>query len=201
MPGLMPSLEAQIIDLADEIAYNNHDLDDGLTSGLLDRNEVKELEIWKMAEIAASSGCKKPSSGSRTIIRGIINILATDCIETTAKRISEKKIDSYDAVIHSGEKIIGLSDEIKSANADLKSFLNEKLYRHSRVLRMTIKAEMVVRNLFEIFINHPGTLPCDYFKRINGFNTQEIVTDYIAGMTDRYAIEEHSDLTDPKSRA
>jgi dGTPase len=200
-PDEQPALEAQIIDLADEIAYNNHDLDDGMTSGLLDIDEVEKLEIWKIASsLYRGKVPDKRILQHREIIRIIINMLVTDLIDFITENITRQSIKSYDDVRKAGERIAGFSSSVKSANQELKGFLRERLYQHYRVARMTIKARKVVRELFEIYTEHPDTLPADYQERIPGDGVLLTATDYIAGMTDRFALQEHMKLTDPSIR-
>ena len=148
-PGEQPGLEAQTIDLADEIAYNNHDLDDGISSGLIDIGEVTGLEIWKIA--AARSGEKIPRDKKimvRGVIRNLINLLVSDLLETTQKTAASLDISTYNDVRSAGQKIVRLSPDVARANGELKAFLRKRLYQHYRVARMTMKAQKVVRELF-----------------------------------------------------
>ena len=200
-PYLQPSLEAQIIDLADEIAYNNHDLDDGITSGILTFDEVESLKIWQMAKNFV--GKNTPSDKKLLLyamIRAIINLLVTDLIESITLKINEKKIESYKDITEAQEKIAGFSPEIEKANSELKNLLRSKLYNHYRVARMTIKAQKVIRELFQIYTEHPDTLPDSYQAIIPHDGILLTTADYIAGMTDRFALEEHKKLTDPMIR-
>lgn len=200
-PGEQPGLEAQIIDLADEIAYNNHDLDDGISSGLIDVGEVTGLEIWKIA--AARFGEKLPRDRKimvRGVIRSLINLLVSDLLETTQKSASSLGIKTYRDARNAGRKIVRLSEDVARANGELKSFLRKKLYQHYRVVRMTMKAQKVVRELFTIYTEHPDTLPDDYQALIARNGVVRTAADYIAGMTDRFALEEHNKLTDPMIR-
>lgn len=197
-PDEQPALEAQIIDIADEIAYNNHDLDDGMTSGMLDMGEVEKLEIWEIASsIYRGDLPQKRRIQQREIIRIIINMLVTDLINYTFENISKHSIKSYEDIRKAGERIAGFSSSVERANMELKKFLRKQLYQHYRVARMTIKARKVVRELFEIYTEHPDTLPADYQERIHKDGILLTTTDYIAGMTDRFALEEHMKLTDP----
>ncbi len=203
-PREMPGLEAQIIDYADEIAYNNHDLDDGLSSGMLDLSEVAVLSVWeeamRRADISNFSHSEKKLAVSK-IIRTIINMLVTDLIQTTEDGIEKLGLAVYDDVRTCGRRVVGFSEKIGAMNDELKMFLRKNLYRHYRVVRMGIKAEKVLRELFEIYCEYPEALPADYQKRIGKENAQRIIADYLAGMTDRYAMEEHQRLTDPMMRA
>ncbi len=197
-PEEQPSLEAQIIDYSDEIAYNNHDLDDGLASGLLNFDEVRELSIWSMAE--KEYGGRLPSDQKmhiREIIRKIINLLVTDIIENTQRLIKESGVSVYGDVKSHTSKLTGFTDTINQANDELKSFLRNKLYRHYKVTRMSLKSKNVINELFRVYTEYPDTLPDRYQEKINAEGLHTTVTDFIAGMTDRYAIEEHRKLTDP----
>ncbi len=200
-PDEQPTLEAQIIDIADEIAYNNHDLDDGINSGLLDIDEVTDLAIWKMAK--ERYGRELPRERrlfTGEIIRTVINLLVSDLIDTTSRAVSDYSIESLDDIRSLPGKISGFSESITGANSELKYFLREKLYQHYKVNRMSIKAQKVVRELFQIYTEHPDTLPGSYQVRIPAEGVERTATDYIAGMTDRYALEEHQKLTDPMIR-
>ncbi len=200
-PETRPTLEAQIIDEADEIAYNNHDLDDGINSGHLNIDEVTDLAIWKMAKERYGSELprdRKLLTGE--IIRTVINLLVSDLIETTSGAITEHSIKTIADIRLFPEKITGFSEEISAASGELKQFLRKKLYQHYKVNRMSIKAQKVVRELFQIYTEHPDTLPAPYQERIPAVGVERTATDYIAGMTDRYALEEHQKLTDPMIR-
>ncbi|MCP4134661.1 MAG: deoxyguanosinetriphosphate triphosphohydrolase [bacterium] len=197
-PDEQPALEAQIIDLADEIAYNNHDLDDGLSSGILLFEEVEPLMIWKMFREHFSGGI--PSSNkmiAREMIRSIINLLVSDLINNTQKKMEAAGIRDHTDVRQAKEKLTGFSADVYSANKELKKFLRKKLYDHYRVTRMTIKAQKVIKELFTIYTEHPDTLPDNHQERIASDGIMLTATDFIAGMTDRYALEEHKKLTDP----
>jgi len=202
LPQEEPTLEAQIIDYADEIAYNNHDLDDGIASGLLDYNQVCNIKIWDMA--GEQYGRDLPASekmAAREIIRTIINLLVTDLISNTFESINKNKIKNYRDVKECGIKLAGFSPPVMEANEELKKFLRQNLYRHYKVARMSLKSEKVINELFKVYTEHPETLPHRYQHDIgkNG-NILLTVTDFIAGMTDRFALEEHRKLTDPMVR-
>lgn len=200
-PDEKPSLEAQIIDFADEIAYNNHDLDDGISSGLLDLEDISKLRIWQMALSAAGQDVPRQKKFLvNTMIRSIINIFVSDLINTTKKNIDRLSIKTFKDVKKCGMKAAGFCEEISEANMELKSFLNKNLYQHYRVVRMSIKAQRVVRELFAIYFENPHTLSQGYLSRIESDGLKQTISDYIAGMTDRYALEEHQKLTDPMIR-
>ena len=196
-----PAMEAQIIELADEIAYNNHDLDDGINSGMLDIDEIRQLDIWKMAEkISPENSPSHTGLMTSGIIRSMINLLVTDLINTTQNNIKRLTIKNYEDVRKATEKTVDFSSKIKIANQELKTFLKDKLYQHYRVIRMSIKAQKVIRDLFTLYIEHPNALPDDYFKRSKTDGLYLTISDYIAGMTDRFALEEHQKLTEPMIR-
>jgi len=197
-PEEQPSLEGQIIDLADEIAYNNHDLDDGISSGLLDYEGVIKLEIWELArELYGRQLPESKKSAAREIIRTLINLHVTDLIDSTIKNINDNKINSYGDVKNAPVKLAGFSSTIVKANNELKMFLRKNMYQHYRVIRMSLKSQKVIRELFQVYTEHPDTLPEGYREEIEKHGIIRTVTDFIAGMTDRFALEEYRKLTDP----
>jgi dGTPase len=192
-----PSLEAQLANLADEIAYNNHDIDDGLRSGLLTVDQLCEIDFY--ARHRQQVEIEFPGiSGRRAInetIRRMINALIVDLIETSSQRVQSSRLKTLDDVRNAGP-MIAFSDDMREEAARLKRFLHENLYRHYRVNRMTSKARRIVTELFDAFIQEPGLLPPDYQDSSPHADTTQArkVADYIAGMTDRYAIREHRRL-------
>lgn len=189
-----PSLEAQLANLADEIAYNNHDIDDGLRSGLIALEQLQSVSIFQRhhAQVLA----RYPDLASRRAvaetIRRMINTLIGDLTRTSLARIRDVAPTSVDDVRHA-PPLAGFSDGIRREADESKKFLFDNLYRHYRVLRMTTKARRIVRELFVAFLGDPRLLPPDY--RRAAFNDQaRAIADYIAGMTDRYAIREHNRL-------
>jgi dGTPase len=189
-----PSLEAQIANVADEIAYNNHDVDDGVRSGLLDIDELCEVAIFKRHRAAALE-VFPGLSGRRLIhetIRRMIDTLVNDLIEASSQNIRRENPESLDDV-RSAPALIGFSSSIRDEQLVLKRFLNDKLYRHYRVARMSSKARRIVTDLFEAFLAEPTLLPPEFQSRA-AENKSRAIADYIAGMTDRYAILEHRRL-------
>ncbi len=187
-----PSLEAQICNLADQIAYNNHDVDDGLRSGLISLEQLQGVSLFAChaAEVRKTySGI----DGRRLVhetIRRMINVLVCDLIETTAGNIARQKPkDLTDA--RSGEALVAFSHDLRDAQKEMKRFLHKHLYQHFQVLRMTSKAQRIVSDLFSAFVSDPRMLPPAYLAE---GNQARRVADYIAGMTDRYAIKEHRRL-------
>src|SRR5512138_2345405 len=205
-----PSLEAQIANVADEIAYNNHDLDDGLRAGLIDLDELREVPLF--ARVHDTVGRAHPSlSGRRLvheIVRRMINHVVVDLIETTAMRVREARPADIDAIRARGQPLVGFSDQVAAEHLELKRFLRDRVYRHYRVLRMTNKAQHVMKSLFDSFFARPELLPTEHHLAARQMEAQageagraRAVADYIAGMTDRYAIGEYERLFDPGKRS
>ncbi len=189
-----PSLEAQLANLADEIAYNNHDIDDGLRSGLLSLDQMMEIELF--AHHASDVRQAYPKLGDRRLIletiRRMINFLIVDVIETSRARIKNAAPESLAAVRRS-PPLIAFSTSVRAEADALKRFLRNNLYRHFQVQRMTTKAQRIVTDLFGAFAADPGLLPPDHQARVVKDQARAIA-DYIAGMTDRYAMREHRRL-------
>ncbi len=192
--GLRPSLEAQVCNLADEIAYNNHDIDDGLRSGLLSIDELGSIRLF--AEQAEEVKREFPILGERRLIhetiRRMIGALATDLVAESSRRISTAGPATLDDV-RRAPSLIGFTPAMKEQNATLKRFLLENLYRHPRVAAMTERAGQVIRELFSGFMAEPDRLPAQY-RNPAQFDKARTIADYVAGMTDRYAIREHGRL-------
>ena len=201
-PDLRPTLEAQIIDLADEIAYNNHDIDDGLKAGYLESNDLMKIDIW--TDTYAKVKDKYPSlPEDRQILQTIshlIGLLIMDLVDQTRKNISEAGITTQEAVrTHSGNLVM-FSSKTAARNRELKRFLYKNLYRHYKVERMRIKAERFLTMLFENYLQNPTLLPSSYQEKYERYGRERVVCDYIAGMTDRYALDEYKRLFDPYER-
>lgn len=205
-----PSLEAQIANLADEIAYNNHDLDDGLRAGLIAVEELLAIELFR--EQHESVIAQYPALSTRRLIhevvRRMINRIVTDLIETSESMIQTAKPANIEAVRANAHPLINLSETALSQHRELKQFLRQHVYRHYRVLRMTNKAQLVVKSLFKAFMDSPELMPPEYQQAVkeavkhgsdNGL--ARTVADYIAGMTDRYAVLEHERMFDPAKRS
>jgi dGTPase len=189
-----PSLEAQLANLADEVAYNNHDIDDGLRSGLLTLDQMQEVAFFARhyAEVAQRYPQLAPRRAISETIRRMINTLITDLTATTRERIAAHAPASSDDV-RAAPPLAGFSDAVRREADELKKFLFDNLYRHYQVMRMTAKMRRVVRELFVAFQDDPRLLPPDYCRDGNTEQARAI-SDYIAGMTDRYAIREHRRL-------
>jgi dGTPase len=199
-PGEGPSLEAQIVDHTDEIAYNSHDIDDGLKSGLLTFEQLESVAIWRNAYGAVRSQFAQASQRiwRYQAIRRIIDLLVTDLMTTLEARLGEHRIAALDDIRAFGRPLAGFSDAIDAQRLELKAFLMDNLYRHYRVMRMTEKARRVMTELFESYMSEPRQLPTHILMRQErGAPLPRIIADYIAGMTDRFALEEHRKLFDP----
>lgn len=188
------SLEAQICNLADEIAYNNHDVDDGLRSGLISLEQLERVSPFSV-HVAKMRAAYPGLHGRRLVsetIRGMIDTLVCDLIETTARNLERLKPRSLGEAREAGP-LAGFSEEIKEAQQEMKRFLRKHLYQHYQVLRMTSKAQRIIGDLFSAFVSDVRLLPPQY-QSDDGRSRPRRVADYIAGMTDRYAIKEHRRL-------
>jgi dGTPase len=203
-PDLRGTLEAQIASLADELAYNAHDLDDGLRAGLLTEADVVNVGWWQRASEAANVGGSAFSDATRhRVVRKLIGSVVTDLLDETTRRIQRMRGaggESVEDVRRWPEALVGYSDGVSALNRELKSFLYEHLYFHPRVIRMTSKAERVLTDLFNVYVAEPRMLGTQARKRLEGLSLQRVVCDYIAGMTDRFALDEHARLFDPHER-
>jgi dGTPase len=204
-----PGLEAQLANLADEIAYNNHDVDDGIRAGLITLEETAEVPLVHR-HFEQVSSLYPDLQGRRRVhetVRRIVNEVVIDVIQSSAGRLLSANPPDIDAVRAQNRPLIGMSDAMREQHLELKHFLREKVYRHQRVLRMTTKAKRVVKDLYGAFMDDIKLMPAEY--RDNAQRAQQhrgiagrarTVADYIAGMTDRYAIVEYSRLFDPAER-
>jgi len=205
-----PTLEAQICNLADEIAYNNHDLDDGLRAGLLTIEELREVPLFRRQYDLVLEQYPEVT-GRRLIhevVRGMINFVVTDLIETTSAAVVAAAPQDVDAVRTLPASLARFSEAVGAEHLELKRHLRDHVYKHYRVLRMTNKANTVVRSLFDTFFSRPELLPMEHFEEARDMESQtgeagraRAVADYIAGMTDRYAIMEYERLFDPAKRS
>lgn len=192
--GAQPTLEAQICNLADEIAYNNHDVDDGLRSGLIGIEQLEQVGLFA-THVAEVRRLYPALAGRRLVhetVRRMINTLVRDLIATTAGNLARVGPQSADEV-RSAPPLVAFSAAIHAQQREMKHFLREALYRHYQVLRMTTKAQRIIGELFAAFIADPRLLPPRYRSPPDG-DRPRAVADYIAGMTDRYAIKEHRRL-------
>jgi dGTPase len=201
-----PSLEAQLTNLADEIAYNSHDVDDGLRSGLIDVQALSEVALFReQYDIVRNTYPGLP--GRRTIhevVRRLIGCQVIDLVETSTARLDEAAPADIEAVRHTEAPLIAFSEAMREKNLELKRFLRARLYRHYRVHRMTSKAAQTLTALFDAFLADPRLLPDDAWQHVQTLEASDgdagrarAVADYIAGMTDRYAIAEYDRVFNP----
>jgi dGTPase len=202
-PELQPPLEAQMIDLVDEIAYNHHDIDDGLDSGLLDLDHLADAvplfgEPFDQARRAVPSGSRRQLYG--IALRTMIDALASDLIDTTRRNVLEAGADSTAEVRGMGRPLVELSPGMSSRNAELKGYLHLHLYQHHRIERMKDKSRRILEALFQRYLDNSRLLPDETRLRMERDGLERTIADYIAGMTDRYASQEHRRLFDPSVR-
>jgi dGTPase len=200
--AVAPGLEAQITDYADEIAYNNHDIDDGLTSQMIELESLREVPLWEehFHEIQHRFRQAPRKIQWRQTVRAVINSLVVDLCAETLGRLAGSHLAKPEDVRHAPQPLVGFSQTMEPKNAELKLFLLEHLYRHYRVIRMAEKARRIIHDLFKAYADSPRQLPPSFATRIATEGMPRVVCDYIAGMTDRFALEEHRKLFDPHAR-
>ena len=201
-PEKLPLLEAQVVDIADEIAYDNHDIDDGIHSGLLKEEDLNQVPLWE--ETRRSLLKETPTlSGSillKQMIRNLINRQVTDLIETSEAWLRDHNFRSPEEAQRSKERAIRFSPPMMEKRQPLKKYLMEHLYRHYRVIRMSDKAKRILRGLFEVYSQNPEQLPPTFSSRLGQESPYRVLCDYIAGMTDRFALDEYKRFFDPYER-
>jgi len=201
-PGVVPTVEAQLINYADEIAYNNHDIDDGLKSGYVSLKQLEEVELWH--RVCSRVREKYPTiDGVRLTYQttsSLIGLFITDLTDTTRAALNAWHIDSVDDLRRVNRQVVGFSPELIRLNLELKRFLRDNLYRHYKVERMRVKAERYLVHLFDTYVKHPTLLPRKYLKKMEQVGRERVICDYIAGMTDRFALDEFKRLYEPYER-
>jgi dGTPase len=201
-----PGLEAQLVNLADEVAYNNHDVDDGLRSGLITLEQLRAVQLF--AEYHDQVNARYPDlPGRRTVyetVRRMINAVVTDLIEESRRRLAAAGVASIEEVRASREPLVGYSSPILEKTRELKRFLRQYLYSHERVQRVTSGSVKLIHELFEAFLADPRRLPPQYQDKLHELGGDSdravrarIIADYVAGMTDRYVTREHGRLCGP----
>ena len=197
-PELRGHLEAQIANLADDLAYTSHDLDDGLRSGMITPNQLDGIALWEI--INESIGRRRSetldSLSRHQIIRRLINFEVTDLIQSTDRYLRRSNVKTALDVQKLPFNVAGFSEDMYRRNRELKDFLFSNLYRHYRVVRMAAKSEIIVTELFNIYQANPKTLPTEVQESIPERGLERTNCDYIAGMTDRFAIDEYKRLFD-----
>ena len=201
-PEKQPSIEAQISSVADQITYNSHDLDDGLRAGLLDLDSLEEVTLWREARAAAETivGRNNRDVLRHQIIRNVRDSLMHDLIEGTAAMIARHRLQTTEDVRDAGEWVVRFSPEMDARNRQLVAYLYRCMYNQFRVIRMAAKATRVLRDLFNTYLEWPQQLPPNVYARAESEAIARVVCDYIAGMTDRFALDEYAKLFDPHQR-
>jgi dGTPase len=199
--GSQPGVEAQIAAAADDIAYHSHDLDDGMRAGFFGPDEIRHLPVVReaLAEARLSSLDVPPQRLRHETIRRVINVLISDVVEESRRRLTAMNPDSADRIRRAKKPVVAFSPRMAEANFAIKDFLRARMYRHWKVNRMTNKARRMVEQLFTLLHEDTSTLP-DGWRSLagegHGAQAAQVVCDYIAGMTDRFAIDEYARLTD-----
>lgn len=201
-PDKRASLEAQIANLADESAYNAHDLDDGLRAGLFTVDDLEELVIWQ--ELKEAVGWRSGPFDTlmrHEIVRELIGMSVNNILKNTSDNLNAYQIDTPEKVQLHGDNLVDYSPEFGIKIRQLKRFLLDNMYRHFRLMRMQTKAERFITELFMAYVDEPMMLPTETHELLAELPLHRVVTDYIAGMTDRYALQEWERLFDPYHRA
>jgi dGTPase len=200
-PEFRGSLEAQISNIADECAYTSHDLDDGLRSGMLLPEDLSELDIWHtLRNLARWENGPLDELTRHRMIRSFIGWVADDVARSTHRQLEERRVSSKEDLQRLPSNVVGYSESLLPELLSLQNFLFEKLYRHYRVIRMSLKAERFLTELFQAYISNPKILPPVAQERIPNEDPYRVICDYIAGMTDRFALEEYGKLIDPLTK-
>jgi dGTPase len=198
-PDLNATLEAQIVNFADEIAYNCHDVDDGLFSDVLKLDDIMDVPLWRELYLESEKLHPGLSRSKRQfhVIRMMINREVTDVINSSAGQLDQMNIEFLDDVRRCKNRLMLFSEGLVEQNNRLKEFLLENMYRHWKLIRMTGKAHRVITALFEAYLEEPRQLPPNYSRKTKESSATQVICDYIAGMTDRFAILEYRRLFDP----
>ena len=197
-PALRGNLETQICNLADELAFTTHDLDDGLRSGMITPQMLDGVALWAiLTEADQWTGPLLEDLERHRMIRNLVGLLVTDIIHATDARLKKSKAKSAVGIQKLKHNVVGYGDELQHHNLELKDFLFTNLYRHYRVVRMQVKAERIITDLFNDYLEEPLILPDHVQQWIPERGLERTICDHIAGMTDRYAIDEHARLHDP----
>ena len=200
-PDLRGNLETQIANVADELAYTTHDLDDGLRSGMVTPHMLDGIALWEiLRETFNWNGPLLSDMERHRMIRHLVGLMVTDMVESTDARLRESAVKSPLDIQKLKHNVIGYSEDMQRRHRELKDFLYAKLYRHYRVVRMQVKAERNITDLFNAYRAEPAILPDHVQKMIDKRGLERTICDYIAGMTDRYAIEEYQKLFNPGER-
>jgi len=191
-------LEAQITNVADELAYTSHDLDDGLRSGMITTDMLGEIDLWNMvADNLEVNSCQLDDLTRHGIIRELIGLEVDSMIQDSCVRLENSGVKSLVELQSLPYNVIGFDDSMRQKNRELKDFLFHNMYRNYRVVRMQKKAERVLSELFNAYLNEPLMLPLHFQEQIDKKGKEQTICDYLAGMTDRFAVDEYQKLFDP----
>ncbi|MBX7244169.1 MAG: deoxyguanosinetriphosphate triphosphohydrolase [Candidatus Sumerlaeaceae bacterium] len=205
LPHLAPTLESQLCDIADEIAYNNHDIDDAIKMGLIEMRDLAEVE-W-VGEVVEAARRSCPAGAAEKFVKyraigTLIDMQVGDALRATMRNINELGIKTVDDVrALKGRRVVRLSPEMSAKTAKLKAFMMARVYRHPSVVRMATKAERFITRLFNLYVEIPEQLPLKYQARIEKDGLKRVVTDYIGGMTDRYLLDDYTRAFEPGTTA
>ncbi len=197
-PDLRGHLEAQIANIADELAYTAHDLDDGLRSGMITPQMLDGIVLWEILRkhVDWHNG-ELPELMRHRIIRRLVGLMVSDVVKATEERLRSSGVQSVEALQRLPYNVIGFNEDMHRRHRELKNFLYKNMYRNYRVVRMAVKAERIISDLFAAYTAEPATLPPQTQAQIEERGLERAACDYIAGMTDRYAIEEHQKIFRP----
>jgi dGTPase len=194
-----PLLEAQVVDAADSLAYDTHDIDDALSVGLISVEELAEVDFWRRAveRVRQQHRTIGPLQFQPTVVRALIDWQVADLLEHARERLRRHRVATVEAVRQAPETLVAPGPEVRELKARLEAFLHDRVYRHGRVLRMAAKGQRILRALFDEFCRSPDLLPERYARRAKAGEVERTVCDYVAGMTDRYAQHEYLRLFQP----
>jgi dGTPase len=191
-----------LVNLADEVAYHCHDIDDGLSSDILREEDLGEIALWGNLDKDLKRRHPDLSSDLRRhqLVRMLINFEVSDLLQETERGIQRYNIKTPLDVRNAGKNVVEFSEATKKLNGELKDFLFDKMYRHYRMIRMADKAKRIITQLFEAYLEDSNQLPPSFRERLKNEDQMQLICDYIAGMTDRFALQEYKKLFDPFER-
>jgi dGTPase len=199
-PDLRGSLEAQITNVADELAYTAHDLDDGLRSGMITPAMLDGIDLWEILRSSVAwHGSGLDELTRHRIVRRMIGLEVNDMVTATDVRLQQSGVRSVEELQRLPYNVVGFSEDMYRRNRQLKDFLFNNLYRHYRVMRMAVKAERIITGIFDAYRAEPAILPKNVREIMPERSLERTICDHIAGMTDRYAVEEYQKLYDPET--